>query len=105
MAPHAPQFWKSVARSTQLIPQGVSPVAHSAAQAPSEQCWPVAHAAAQAPQWIGSEARSTQSVPHRDKPVRQAQLAAAHSCCALQALPQVPQLRLSVCTSTHPAGQ
>ncbi|MEZ4405530.1 MAG: hypothetical protein R3A52_03400 [Polyangiales bacterium] len=44
-APHAPQFVRSLRRSTHAAPQRVSPVGHPATHAPAEQFKPAAHGA------------------------------------------------------------
>ena len=51
-APHAPQFWLSVCRFTQLVPHNVWPAAHCVWQTPALQTAPAAQGLPQAPQLV-----------------------------------------------------
>ncbi len=73
-APHAPQFWTSEVRSTQVaVPFTGQRSGVDAGQPhfPSVQEAPVAHVRVQNPQWNGSAARSTHVPPQRVWPAGQ----------------------------------
>ena len=71
VAPHAPQSWTSLVRSTQPFWQAVSVAVHDDAHTPRLQNGVApAHATAQAPQFAGSEARGVQAPPQASSPSR-----------------------------------
>jgi hypothetical protein len=52
MLPHAPQFSRSLARVTQVLPHTVCPAGHTVVHAPMTHTCPEGHALLQRPQWF-----------------------------------------------------
>ena len=86
---------------TQSFPHWVSPTAQRAAQRPSEQLCPAAHAVPHTPQFAPSVRGSTQAAPQRTSPSGHAQAPATQRAPPVHAVPQPPQLALSLRGSTH----
>jgi hypothetical protein len=91
--PHAPQLPRWVARSTQAVPQAVSPGPHT--QLPDEHVMPVGHAMSHAPQCRLSDEVSTHEPLHMRRgsvqPLTSVHTPVRHTCDALQTRPQRPQ--------------
>ena len=102
---HAPQLAGSLARLTQLFPQGVVPGAQDSPQTPAEQNCPTGHAVPQAPQLLPSLAVSTHMPEHSVLPPWQTHCAAWQSPPVGHTVPQVPQLLESVAGLMQAAPQ
>lgn len=108
--PQLPQLSGSLDRSTQLVPQALSPPPQSMLQVPDLQRGvpsPAGQALLHEPQWFGSVSVSTQAPRHSSSPVRHsksqppAEQIASASGGAVQALPQSPQFLGSLSRSTQ----
>jgi hypothetical protein len=113
-----PQFAELFLRSTQLVPQQVIPFMQPVGQAlevvhlPATHCVPAAHTIVHEPQCEGSVAKSKQPTPLQQCSVPQVwsvpehtHLLLTHVSFAPQALPQLPQLALSLVLSTQLRGE
>jgi hypothetical protein len=103
-APHAPQFFGSLAMNVQIPLQRAPPFAH--AHTPNTQAVPAEQSVSQAPQFALSFPTSTQALP-------QSIIPAGHSlhapltqpCPAGQIFPHAPQLSALVVMSSQPLGE
>jgi hypothetical protein len=102
--PQAPQFWKSVCVSKQVVPQSVFPT--SQPQLPARHAWLLGQAIPQPPQFAASLFVSMHLPLQSVRPVAQP---AAHmpalQTCVPHDLPQIPQLVLSEVRSTQVVPQ
>jgi hypothetical protein len=103
--PQAPQFLLSVDRSTQVVPQSVSPVSQVPLHAPATQVVPRMQRMPQPPQFAGSVSVSVHDAPQRIVPVPHEQAPATQFAPFAHCVLQLPQLFGSVATSTHEAPQ
>jgi hypothetical protein len=105
--PHVPQFWTSVARSTQAAPQAFNWESQLALHAPRLQTSPVGHTLPQLPQSYGLVFRFTQPFWQLVRPGWHSTLHAPavqlglEPLIAGQALAQLPQFSGSLATSVH----
>jgi len=100
-----PQCAGSVFRSTQLVPQRVSPATQVAWQDPDAQVWPAAQAVPQEPQFLGSLETSVQTVaapvPQTCFGATQVQADEEQTSPAMQTAPHAPQLEALDAVSTQ----
>jgi hypothetical protein len=95
-------LFTSLVVSTHCPLQRTLPAGH-AAHAPYWHVWVAGHTVPQAPQLAPSKFGSMQPAAHASCPAGQetVQWLAVHTLPALQALPQLPQLALSLVVSEH----
>ena len=99
--PQAPQFWLSVVRTTQLVPQSVEPDGHVAVQVPALQTSPAAQAFPQLPQSAALVWRFTHWPLQDVVPTGHVHCPVTQDDPPVHAMPHPPQLALSVAGSTQ----
>ena len=102
--PHMPQFPASVATFTHDEPHSVVPPAQLTPHLPAEHTWPLGQTVPQVPQFaersVAHGDTSAHALGRAASPHKRPHLPAEHTS-PVQAVPQVPQLALSVATFTH----
>jgi hypothetical protein len=114
-SPLAPQWVASVRGFTHVPPHTRRPAWQGRAHAPFVHTWPTVHAVPAlapvqsplAPQWVGLVRGSTQAPLQARRPDWQVEMHAPFEQCipTSQELPQAPQLRLSIFSSTQTPPQ
>ena len=101
LTPHRPQLLSSVLRLTHELPHLARPLEQAAEQLLLLQTCPPMQRLPHEPQLSPSEVRSAQERMHITSLPGHWQLPATHDAPMGHRLPQPPQLRSSVCGSTH----